>query len=257
MIDRRAGRTLALLLSGLTLLFQMFLPVNRLRAADGGMPISITVLREAGSVAATIQEPTERWSALEEIVRGQIDLDPSGALDTLKAYPGLPNRFQHFASLARVYAGAGHIDETERIYAESRIGAPSSPQGRLAAVETRGYLAIAYAKAGRTDEAMQLVTQIKEQFRERPPAVTGTALAGIGTQLAEARGACFSLFPLPNPVAELSKVKWRRHDQRRSLPKRVGHGLPLAVPVALRVATAWPVLFESFRRVYRPRMDEV
>lgn len=183
MTVRLAGPALACCASALFLLNPPLLLLTPVRAAAGDAPTSIAVLREAHGVAAMIDEPAARWSALDEVVRVQIDLDPSGALDTLKTYPGLPNRFEHFASLARMYAKAGKIDETERIYAEIRTENRSSPQGKAAAAETKGYLAIAYANAGRPEEAAQLVTQIKEQFRDRPPSITVTALASI----AEAR----------------------------------------------------------------------
>jgi hypothetical protein len=168
------------------LLISLLLLLDPVRAAAGDAPISVAVLAEASGVAAMIDEPAVRWSALDEVVRIQIDLDPSGALETLKTYPGLPNRFQHFASLARIYAKAGKTDETERIYAEIRTENRSSPQGKLAATETKGYLAIAYANAGRPEEAVQFVTQIKEQFRERPPSITVTALASIAEAQAKA-----------------------------------------------------------------------
>jgi len=177
MIDRSAGRPVALVLATITLLVPS---VSTGRAGDGNKQAQPSkILHEARAAAAAIQEPAERLPALEGILRAQIDLDPPGAEDSLKTFPNLPNRPDHFAALALVYAKAGNIDETERMYAEIRIEGHSSRRGKLAAADARGYLAIAYANAGKTEEAMRVVLQMKDQSRERPPAVIGAALAQI------------------------------------------------------------------------------
>jgi hypothetical protein len=137
------------------------------------------ILLEARAAASAIQEQAERLSALESILLVQIDLDPPGAQDSLKSFPNLANRPNHFASLASIYAKTGNIDETERMYAEIRIEDRSSRQGKLAAADARGYLAIAYANAGKIDDAVRIVSQIRDQFRERPPAIIGIAMGKI------------------------------------------------------------------------------
>lgn len=179
MIDRRAGRPVALVLATIALLV-LSLSTGRASPGAGNKQAQpAKILHEARTVAAAIQEPTERLPALEGILRAQIELDPAGAEDSLKTFPNLPNRPDHFAALALVYARAGNIDETERMYAEIRIEGHSSRRGKLAATDARGYLAIAYATAGKTEEALRVVSQMKDQSRERLPAVIGVAMGKI------------------------------------------------------------------------------
>jgi len=143
------------------------------------------LLGEARTIASFLPEPADRSSALESILLAQVSLDPDGARETLKLFSDLPNRTSHFASLASVYAKEGNIDEAERMYAEIRIEDRSSRQGKLAAANARGYVAIAYANAGKMEDAFRIVSQLREQYREAPPAVISTATAAIAEAQAE------------------------------------------------------------------------
>lgn len=141
------------------------------------------LLAEARTAAALITEPPERSSAVERILVAQLLLDPAGARETLKLFPDLPNRPSHFAFLASVYAKEGKIDEVERMYAEIRMEEHASKLGKAAAIDARGSLAVAYANTGKLEEASRVVSQLRDQSRDTPAAVVGTA----ATALAEAQ----------------------------------------------------------------------
>jgi hypothetical protein len=143
------------------------------------------LLIEDRSLASDIHDAAERSNALEQILSAQVTINPSDARDTLKQFPQLPNRLNHFASLASIYAKAGNIDETERMYAEIRLEDRSSQRGKLAAADARGALAMAYANAGKMDNAFRIVGQIRDQFRENPPGIIGAALADFATSQAK------------------------------------------------------------------------
>lgn len=140
---------------------------------------SAKLLAEARTIAASLTDPADRSSALESILLTQISLDSAGARETLKLFSDLPNRSNHFASLASVYAKEGNIDEAERMYAEIRTEDRSSRQAKLAAANARGQVAVAYANAGKVEDAFRIVAQMRDQFREAPPAGIGTAVAAI------------------------------------------------------------------------------
>jgi tetratricopeptide (TPR) repeat protein len=140
-----------------------------------------TLLVEAREAAATIEDRTERSSALHPIVTAQIAADPAGARDTLKAFPRLPNKLNYFTALAAAYAAKADISETERIYAEIVVEDQSSRNGKLAAADALGQLAIAYANKGNLEEAFRTLERLKERTKQDPPAVVGAVTA----QLAE------------------------------------------------------------------------
>jgi pentatricopeptide repeat protein len=171
----------AIVRAGTTLFITILLHV--VGGASASEPAKSTpppkLLGEARTIASFLPEPADRSSALESILRAQVSIEPSGARETLKLFPDLPNRTNHFASLASVYAKEGNIDEAERMYAEIRIEDRSSRQGKLAAANARGYVAIAYANAGKMEDAFRIVSQLREKYREDPPAVISAATAAI------------------------------------------------------------------------------
>jgi hypothetical protein len=141
------------------------------------------LLLEARDAASSIQERVERAAALDHIVIAQIAIDPSGARETLKRFPKLPNKLNYLAELAAVYAKVGNIPETERLYAEIVVEDQSSLIGKLAASNALGQLAIAQAKAGNIEEALRTLARLKERTKEK-----ATPMVGIATgNLAEAQ----------------------------------------------------------------------
>jgi pentatricopeptide repeat protein len=141
--DRRA-----IVKSGTTLFITILLHVVGDTSA-GEPPKSMPpakLLGEARTVASFLSEPADRSSALESILLAQVSIDPGGARETLKSFPGLPNRTNHFASLALVYAKEGNIDEAERMYAEIRSKIALRDKGNWRP-RIPGYVAAAYANA--------------------------------------------------------------------------------------------------------------
>lgn len=161
-------------------LFSLFVCSDSAGAAQTNKPSQPgKLLLEARTVASSIQEPAERSRALDGIVLGQIAVDPAGAMETLKLFPNFPNRVDHFAHLASVYAKAGRVDETERMYAEILVEGRSSREGKLAAANALGQLAIAHANTGNVDEAFRTLSRVKERSKEESLAIVGIATAGI------------------------------------------------------------------------------
>lgn len=160
--------------------FSLFVCGNSAGAAQPNKPAQPgKLLLEARAVASSIQEPAERSRALDSIVLEQIAVDPAGAVETLKLFPNFPNRVHHFAHLASVYAKAGRVDEVERMYAEILVEDRSSREGKLAAANALGQLAIAYANTGNVEEAFRTLSRIKERSKEESLAIVGIATAGI------------------------------------------------------------------------------
>ena len=174
-------------------LFSLFVCSNAAGAAQPNKPAQPEkLLLEARAVASSIQESAERSRALDSIVLGQIAVDPAGALETLKLFPNFPNRVNHFAHLASVYAKAGRVDEAERMYAEILVEDRSSREGKLAAANALGQLAIAYANTGNVAEAFRTLSRAKERSKEESLAIVGIATAGIAdaqARLGDIRGA--------------------------------------------------------------------
>jgi tetratricopeptide (TPR) repeat protein len=174
--DRRA-----IVRAGTTLFITLLLHI--VGGTSAGEPTKPTLppklLVEARTIASFLPEQMDRSSALESILLAQISLDPGGARETLKSFSDLPNKTNHFASLALAYAEEGNIDDTERMYAEIRIEDRSSRQGKLAAANARGYVAVAYANAGKIEDAFRILSQLREQFKETPPASISVATAAI------------------------------------------------------------------------------
>jgi tetratricopeptide (TPR) repeat protein len=131
------------------------------------------LLLEARHAASSIQGVAERAVALDQIVAAQIAIDPSAARETLRRFPKLPNKMNHFTALAATYAEAGNIPETERMYAEIVVEDQSSGTGKLAAANALGHLAIAYAKNGNIEEAFRTLARLKERTKEKAPALVG------------------------------------------------------------------------------------
>ena len=109
----------------------------------------MTLLLEARTAAASIQDLPERSATLDPIIVAQIQIDPAGARETLKNFPKQPNKLKYFTSLASAYAETGNIAETERMYAEILVEDHSSRPGKLAAAHALGQLVIAYANRGK------------------------------------------------------------------------------------------------------------
>jgi tetratricopeptide (TPR) repeat protein len=143
------------------------------------------ILAEARSIASDIQDPLKRWEALEQIVTAQISLAPLDARETLKKFPKLPNRLNHLAALALAYAKAGNIEETERMYAEIRLEDRGTQQSKLATATARGAIAVAFANAGKFDDAFRTVSQLREQLHDSPPAIVESALGDIAAAQAK------------------------------------------------------------------------
>jgi tetratricopeptide (TPR) repeat protein len=161
-------------------LFSLFVCSDSAGAAQPNKPAQpVKLLLEARAVASSIQEPVERSRALDGIVLGQIAVDPAGALETLKLFRKFPNRVNHFAHLASVYAKAGRVDETERMYAEILVEDRSSREGKIAAANALGQLAIAHANTGNAEEAFRTLSRVKERSKEESLAIVGIATAGI------------------------------------------------------------------------------
>lgn len=161
-------------------LFSLFVCTNSAGAALPNKPAQPgKLLLEARAVASSIQEPDERSRALNGIVLEQIAVDPAGAVETLKLFPTFPNRVHHFAHLASVYAKAGRVDEVERMYAEILVEDRSSREGKLAAANALGQLAIAHANTGNMEEAFRTLFRIKERSKEESLAIVDIATAGI------------------------------------------------------------------------------
>jgi tetratricopeptide (TPR) repeat protein len=161
-------------------LFSLFVCSDSAGAAQPTKPTQPgKLLLEARAVASSIQEPAERSRALDGIVLGQIAVDPAGALETLKLFPNFPNRVNHFAHLASIYAKAGRVDEAERMYAEILVDDRSSQEGKLAAANALGQLAIAHANTGNMEEAFRTLSRVKERSKEESLAIVGIATAGI------------------------------------------------------------------------------
>lgn len=123
------------------------------------------LLLEARNAALSIQEIAERTDALTVIVGKQVQLDPSGARETLKMFPKLPNKLTYLADLAAAFATAGNIPETERLYAEIVVEDQSSRIGKLAASNALGQLALAYVKSGNIEEAFRIYERLKERTK--------------------------------------------------------------------------------------------
>ena len=142
-------------------------------SAFGGSiaPDARALLLEARTTAASVTNPNERSSALESMLRFQIGIDPSEARESLRMFPNLPNKPNHFISLAFNYAKAGNIKDTEEIYAEIMKGDGSDRHVRLASANILGYVAVAYANAGKPEEAFRILAQLKEQFKSEPLAI--------------------------------------------------------------------------------------
>lgn len=146
-------------------------------------PQPMTLLLEARTAAASIQDLPERSATLDQIIVAQIQIDPAGARETLKIFPKQPNKLKYFTSLASTYAETGNIAETERMYAEILVEDHSSRPGKLAAAHALGQLVIAYANRGNIEEALQTLSRVKERAKDEPLAIVGIATA----RLAEAQ----------------------------------------------------------------------
>ena len=85
------------------------------------------LLLEARNAALSIQETAERTDALTVIVGKQVQLDPSGARETLKMFPKLPNKLTYLADLAAAFAKAGNIPETDDCMPKS--SSKTNPRG--------------------------------------------------------------------------------------------------------------------------------
>lgn len=141
------------------------------------------LLVEAREAAASIEDRAERSAAIHPIVLAQIGIDPAGAQETLKVFPKLPNKLNHFTALAAVYAAKAAIPETERIYADIVVEDQSSREGKLAAANALGQLAIAYANKGNLEEAFRTLERLKERTKQEAYAIVGNVTA----RLAEAQ----------------------------------------------------------------------
>jgi hypothetical protein len=130
-----------------------------------GRPDALALLLEARTAAVSIKDPGERSSAREKMLLTQIGIDPSGAQELLEMFPNLPNKFNNLQSLAFNYAKAGNIKDTEEIYAEIMKGDNSERHVRLASANILGYVAWAYANAGKLKEAVRILSQLNEQFK--------------------------------------------------------------------------------------------
>ena len=137
------------------------------------------LLLEARNAALSIQETAERTDALTVIVGKQVQFDPSGARETLKMFPKLPNKLTYLADLAAAFAKAGNIPETERLYAEIVVEDQSSRIGKLAASNALGQLALAYVKSGNIEEAFRIYERLKERTKQEPPAIVGVVAANL------------------------------------------------------------------------------
>jgi hypothetical protein len=131
-------------------------------------------------VAATIDDRTDRLAALDPVVLAQIAIDPSAARDTLRFIPKSPKKFDYLTALAAAHAERGNIVETERIYADIVVDDQSSRDGKLAAANALGQVAVAYAITGKMDEAANTLSRVKERFpREERLPIVGIATARI------------------------------------------------------------------------------
>jgi tetratricopeptide (TPR) repeat protein len=137
------------------------------------------LLREARGVAASIEDRAERSTALNPIVVAQIAIDPSGAQETMKLFPKLPQRLNYLTALAAHYAKTGNVAGTERIYADIVVEDQSSRPGRLAAANALGQLAMAYANKGNLLEAFRTLERLKERTKLEPVAIVGDVTANL------------------------------------------------------------------------------
>ncbi|HEY5626553.1 MAG TPA: hypothetical protein VIR79_01265 [Nitrospira sp.] len=142
------------------------------------LPKPNVLLMEARALESAIQDSDERLSTLERIAREQIRIDPDAARSTLKSFPKIPHSSHHLVSLASLYAQAGNIAEAEHMYAEIRLG-DRSPQGIQASAEAYGQVAVAYANAGKIEEAFQTLSQLRALYREQSPTIQRDATAQI------------------------------------------------------------------------------
>jgi tetratricopeptide (TPR) repeat protein len=145
--------------------------------------LPVALLVEAREAAASIEDRAERSAALRPVVVAQIAIDPPEARQTLRMFPKLPNRLNYLTALSQAYAAAGNVAETERIFAEIVVEDQSSRDGKLAAADALGQLAIAYANKGNLEEAFRTLERLKERTKQEPPAV----VAAVTAQLAEAQ----------------------------------------------------------------------
>ena len=164
-----------------------FSPLAFNSAIDAAPPLKAetppALLREARGVATTIDDRTERSTALDSILVTQIPTDPLGARETLRLYPKQPKRLDYFTALAATYAASGNIVETERIYADIVVEDQSSRQGKLAAANALGQIAVAYAIKGNIEQASSTLSRVKERLHDERLPVVGIATA----RLAEAQ----------------------------------------------------------------------
>jgi hypothetical protein len=151
--------------------------------AHAGPPRTVVtptaLLLEARGVTATIDDRAERSAALDPILVAQIEIDPSGARETLKLYPKQPKKLNYLTALAAVHAEAGNIAETERIYAEIVVEDRSSRPAKLAAANALGQVAIAYANKRNIEEAFLTLERLKERTKQEPAAIVGTVTAKL------------------------------------------------------------------------------
>jgi len=143
------------------------------------------LLLEARSAAASIDDRAERSAALDPVVVAQIAIDPPGARETLKLFPKLPNKLNHFTALAAAYANTGNIAETERIFAEIVVEDQSSRSGKLAAANALGQVAIAHANKGNLEDAFRTLERLKERTKQEKPAIVGAVTAHLAEMQAK------------------------------------------------------------------------
>lgn len=181
-----------------------------------------TVLLEAKGIAAAIENRTERFALLDQIVRAQIAIHPADARDTLQEFPKLPNRLNHFSLLASGYAKTGNVVEAERMYAEIAIDSQLSPQGKLAAATALAYLAVAQANAGKVDESFQTLQGVKERAGEKSLQIADVATAEIAQAQAQhgdvegaVRTAVGILGKNPFPLMAIMRNLMLKEDVRR------------------------------------------
>ena len=181
------------------------------------------LLAEAREVAASIDDPVERSTALDPLIFAQIAVDPAGARDTLKAFPKLPNRLNYFTALAAAYAATANVAETERTYAEIVVEDQSSRNGKLAAANALGQLAMAYANKGNLEEAFRTLERLKERTKQEPPAIVGIATGKVAeTQAAhgDVAGAVQTALGVarenPHPLMKIVGDRVRRGHQEEA-----------------------------------------
>lgn len=175
---KRRNLRQTILAIGITLSF--LTPAAFVASSDTNeLPELAGLLIEARTTASRILESDKRSAALEHIVLAQVGIDSPGARDSLNLFPDLLNNPNHLLSRAFVYAKAGNVEETERMHTEILKGDGSSRHVKLASANALGYVAIAYANAGKMKEAFRTLSQLKEQFKGESLAIFGMATAGI------------------------------------------------------------------------------